>query len=558
MLNFRLISVGFLLLSSTSLTSLFAQSNRVQEIITQRGEVVLKFIKPDYLSLNQLTHLMSIVGIKSDTITAYFNARQLSYFESLNISYSVIEPLKQEKAELAGSIWEWNKYPIYEEYIAMMDSFKNYNPQACKIINIGYSKYNRKILFARINTDTTKTKPSVMYSSTMHGNETGGYILMLKLIYYLLTNYGKDALVTNLVDSLDIWINPLANPDGTYFGSSVFSATRLNANNVDLNRNYPDPKGLEIDYPEVQPETQVMINLMKRRHFVLSANFHSGSEVVNYPWDRDSAFHVDKNWFEYISNEYADSAQIYGRSGYFTDVRSNGVVDGAWWYEIYGGRQDYITYLYQGREVTVELDANYVTPESNLQNLWNYNYRSLLHYLEQAKYGIHGFVLNTFTQNPVKAKIELVNHDDDNSFVFSDSLTGAFYRPVYEGNHDMLVSAAGYFPQTIKNVAIINRKTTYLNILLEPDGKSYLGNSSISCISVYPNPCKDFITIEKNTSTNPVTKFELVDLQGHVLQNITIEYFKTTIELNRVKPGIYLIRGVSGSEIFITRICKIE
>ena len=70
----------------------------------------------------------------------------------------------------------------------------------------------------------------------------------------------------------------------------------------------------------------------------------------------------------------------------------NGVTNGADWYVIYGGRQDFVTYELQGREVTIELDDEYVTPAAQLNSLWEYNCRSLLGYLENALYGIHGYV----------------------------------------------------------------------------------------------------------------------------------------------------------------------
>ena len=34
-----------------------------------------------------------------------------------------------------------------------------------------------------------EAEPEVFYSSTMHGDETGGFILMLRLADYLLKNY---------------------------------------------------------------------------------------------------------------------------------------------------------------------------------------------------------------------------------------------------------------------------------------------------------------------------------------------------------------------------------
>jgi murein tripeptide amidase MpaA len=66
---------------------------------------------------------------------------------------------------------------------------------------------------------------------------------MMHLIDYLLEGYGTDPRITEMIDNTEIFINPLANPDGTYHGgnNSVYGAQRYNANNIDLNRNYPDP-----------------------------------------------------------------------------------------------------------------------------------------------------------------------------------------------------------------------------------------------------------------------------------------------------------------------------
>ena len=76
----------------------------------------------------------------------------------------------------------------------------------------------------------------------MHGDETAGFILMLRLADYLLKNYNSDTRVKTLSDNLEIWINPLANPDGTYRdGNFIISPVRNNANGYDLNRNFPDP-----------------------------------------------------------------------------------------------------------------------------------------------------------------------------------------------------------------------------------------------------------------------------------------------------------------------------
>ena len=58
---------------------------------------------------------------------------------------------------------------------------------------------------------------------------------------------------------------------------------RYNANYYDLNRNFPDYFE-EVTAPQ-QPETTAIINWIQKTQFVLSANFHGGALVANYPYD---------------------------------------------------------------------------------------------------------------------------------------------------------------------------------------------------------------------------------------------------------------------------------
>jgi hypothetical protein len=182
-----------------------------------------------------------------------------------------------------------------------------------------------------------------------------------------------------MVNNMDIWINPLANPDGTYAGgnNSVNGATRYNANFVDLNRNYPDPDdGPHPDGNPWQVETIAFMDFAEGRDFVMSANFHGGAEVVNYPWDTWSHFHADDNWWQYVSREYADTVHDNAPFGYMNYL-NNGITNGYAWYEITGGRQDYMNYFHQCREFTLEISDIKLLPANQLINHWNYNYRSI-------------------------------------------------------------------------------------------------------------------------------------------------------------------------------------
>ncbi|MBI2420152.1 MAG: DUF2817 domain-containing protein, partial [Ignavibacteriales bacterium] len=403
------------------------------------------------------------------------NEDEFNLFLSYKIPYEMLpHPGDVPGVKMATNIEEikaWDVYPTYDGYIAMMNQFQATYPQLCKIIDGGNTVQSRKILFAKIsdNVEMNEAEPNVMYSSSIHGDETTGYVTMLRLIDYMLTKYGSDAQITNLVNNLQIWINPLANPDGTYRSgnSTVNGATRYNANNVDMNRNFADPAdGPHPDGKAYQPEVIAMMNIAAKYRFAISGNFHGGAEVVNYPWDTWVRLHPDDAWMVSISRAFADTVHKYAPAGYLTDL-NNGITNGYDWYRITGGRQDYFTYFHRGREITFEISNTKLVSPSQLPAHWNYLYRSLLDYLQCTLYGIKGVVTNTSGQ-PLKAKIFIQNHDVDNADILTDSSTGVFTRMIAPGTYTVVVSADSHITQTFTNIQVVNRQATTLNVLLQP------------------------------------------------------------------------------------------
>jgi hypothetical protein len=379
--------------------------SQTPEYFKKNLEVYFEFNISDRAELEKLTTIISIDNVEGKRVKAYANEEEWNNFIKLNYSYKVLpHPGDAEGIKMSDdlkSFGSWDVYPTYELYIQMMNQFALNYPDICRIVDAGNSVNGRKLLFAVIsdNVNVREAEPQFMYSSTMHGDETTGYVLMLRLIDSLLTSYGTDARITNLVNNIEIWINPNSNPDGTYYGgnNTVANARRYNANGIDINRNFPTPAGSPSGSRQV--ETQAMITIADSNNFVLSANFHGGAEVVNYPWDSFSRLHPDNNWFVQISRKYADTAHANSPSGYM-DYLNNGITNGWAWYSVYGGRQDFFTYFKRGREVTIEISNTKNPASSLLPSFWNYNRYSLLSYMENCLYGIRGIVTRFIGQSP--------------------------------------------------------------------------------------------------------------------------------------------------------------
>jgi len=455
-----------------------AQSPSELEILqASRNEYYFELNVSDQKEFETINKMVSIDAITSNGCIAYANPLQFAQLLSAGYKPTLLMPPSlqhpnQPMMDVADikAVNDWNTYPTYAAYIAMMQQFAANYPNLCTIHTIGTLSSGRQILAARINNGSPVGKPEFLYTSSIHGDETTGYVLMLRLIDYLLQNYGSDPVITQLVNSVDIWINPLANPDGTYYGgnNTVNGAIRGNANNIDLNRNYADPEdGQHPDGNAWQPETVHFMQFGEDRNFSMSANFHGGAEVLNYPWDTWSRLHADNNWWIYVCREYADTAHIHAPSGYLSDF-DNGITNGYAWYTISGGRQDYMNYFEQCREVTIEISNIKLLPASQLPALWEYNYRSLINYMEQAMFGFHGIVTDTLTGEPIEARVDIIGHDLDNSFVRTSLPGGNYSRPVKAGTYDLTFSAEGYYSKTISNLTIGDKQTITLDVELVP------------------------------------------------------------------------------------------
>jgi len=531
------------------------QASEAAKYLEERGEVNLKIINSDPQLINKLSEILSVVNVNGNVVTCNANRDEFIKFLALGKEYIVIPPAGYyyKPGEYKGVVEDWLTYPTYEEYDSLMHAFAIKYPDICKIDTIGYSVENRLLLGVKISDNVTEreNEPETFLTSTMHGDETGGYILMLRLIDYLLENYSSQTRVTSLIDNLQIWINPLANPDGTYHGGNhtVYGATRRNANSVDLNRNYPDPQdGPHPDGREYQPETTSMMEFMMKHHFVISANFHSGAEVVNYPWDTWSRLHADDSWFRFISREYADTVHQYS-SGYLTGF-DDGITNGYAWYSINGGRQDWVTYFIQGREVTIELDNSFITPVNDLDNLWNYNYRSLLNYISQALYGIHGEVTDSVTGQPLKAEIRINDHDLDSSQVFSDSLSGKFIRLINEGKY---------------NINVENYQTTNISIQLVPIGYGITEElfDKQQILNLYPDPVSGILHAEIKPEKPGLFTIEIISVDGSTLNSIdkiNVPYGGTVvnIDVSELSGGIYFIRLRNNKKVWVKKFIKSE
>lgn len=452
---------------------LFAQEKDLNKLMQERNEYYFTFELNGSDDLPAIAHAISVDRVDGNVVTAYANNKQFAEFHKMGYEVTLQTPpsMVDDAVMWDGSnraAYDWDAYPTYSAYESMMYQFATDHPDMCEIIDLGTLPSNRKILIAHINNGSGAGKPKFLYTSTIHGDETTGWMLMLRWIDYLLENPTLPE-CANIINNIDLYVGPLANPDGTYHGgnNTVNGATRYNANGVDMNRNYADPHGgAHPDGEAYQQETLWFMQLAEENNFVMGANYHGGAEVMNYPWDNTHTLHADDAWYQLISQEYVALCRQVS-SSYMTDTYSSGITNGAAWYMIGGGRQDYMNGYAQCREMTIECSSTKKPSGSQMPNFWNINKNAIFAFANQVLYGIHGTVIDAVTQEPIgDATITLVSHDDQYSTVSTQLPGGDFHRPVKAGTYTVKVTATGYVPYETQ-VTVADGETVNLDIQLE-------------------------------------------------------------------------------------------
>ncbi|XP_053130971.1 carboxypeptidase D [Hemicordylus capensis] len=391
--------------------------------------------------------------------------------------------------------------------------YANEYPNITRLYPVGKSVEERALYVMEISDRPgihEAGEPEFKYIGNMHGNEVVGRELLLNLIEYLCKNYGTDPEVTDLVRKTRIHIMPSMNPDGyekAQEGDRMGTVGRNNSNNFDLNRNFPD-QFVQITDP-LQLETRAVMNWLKSYPFVLSANLHGGSLVVNYPYDDDQqgiatySKSPDDAIFQQLALSYAKENTQMSQGHPCEDMYPNeyfphGITNGAHWYNVPGGMQDWNYLKTNCFEVTIELGCVKYPKAEELPKYWEQNRRSLLQFIKQVHRGVKGFVLDaTDGRGILNATISVANFDHP----VSTYKSGDYWRLLTPGTYKITASARGYSSKT-KTVTVGDKCAVQANFTLtQKDSKLEEGKAPDVNLAETDDPAtKEFEALIKDLS----------------------------------------------------------
>lgn len=325
-------------------------------------------------------------------------------------------------------------YPTSAEFAALLrEVVANYS-NIMTIESIGESVMGQPLLVVKISDNPTEDEiePEVKYISSMHGNEITGRDVLLRFIAMIGESYANNANIRSLVDNTEIYIMPSMNPDGSDLHQ------RGNRNFADLNRDFPDftTRDNQNTTEGREPETQAVMRYQRMRQFALSANFHGGSAVVNYPWDTMSERHPFDAMIREISLQYAAQVPYMRNSREFP----NGVTNGYDWYTLDGGMQDWSYYWHNDLQVTIEISGDKWPDYSEIDNFYEQNKESLLGYLAAVHQGA-GFSFGARTDMNGMVAIFAIRNGNRVARGEYSFHGGEFYKVLPPGEYQFHVAA---------------------------------------------------------------------------------------------------------------------
>jgi hypothetical protein len=266
---------------------------------------------------------------------------------------------EQAEAMAAGG---YQVYRSYDERGGIRDelySLARQYPTLVKLVVIGRSVQGREIIALKVTKGAKQladgARPDVLYMATVHSREWIATEVNRRLLRYYLENYGKNAAVTNILDTRELWFMPVANPDGYQHTFDVERLWRKNlrdvngdgqiavGDGVDLNRNYDerwnyDNEGSSSETSSEtyrgasaasEPETKAHQALIDRLKFKFLVTYHSYGQLMLYPfgWQVQTPSFDDPLYLAYTGTD-ANSAVHEFDPGVGADLyTTNGTTD---------------------------------------------------------------------------------------------------------------------------------------------------------------------------------------------------------------------------------------
>ncbi|CAD5206686.1 unnamed protein product [Bursaphelenchus okinawaensis] len=235
--------------------------------ITPSKADVLSFLRTLYWGLphttldfwqppTSLNHTVD-VAVAPAVSQRFFNElyyRQIPYQILIpNLQQAIDEERTIQNVQMDAHHIHFDRYNTFEQIESYLFDIHQKYPHLVKLREIGKSYENRTLWVVQLGKPRTEKKAKLWIDAGIHAREWISPAVALAFINKLLTGYGKDEEITELMDYMDWLVLPVMNPDGyvhTFAKNRMWRKNRRPSScykttmstmccvGVDLNRNF--------------------------------------------------------------------------------------------------------------------------------------------------------------------------------------------------------------------------------------------------------------------------------------------------------------------------------
>ncbi len=433
-------------------------SASAQHMPWRPGEMEVKVVFND----PEQVQIVGSLGLKGDIYTdhawLYLTPPELLKLKQTGIPFTINVPDLNARSAGYGPAQVPAGYYTFEQIKAIADSLATNFPGICKKVVFGFTPQMKELAALKIsdNVDVDENEAEILFDGGIHGDEVGGSQNIIQFARDLCLAYGTDNYITSLVNGREIWLYYCVNPFGREY------MTRQNGNGIDINRDFGYAWGAEGDsqFPFSQPESRALRDCQYSNQFACYTNYHSGAEIIAYPWSYRYSPVPDNPHINNLAKIYADS------SGYQGLPYGQGSI---MMYLIQGSTKDF-NYASLGSVAwSIEISLNKQPAAAYVQYYYTINKPAMLALIEQAGYGIEGTVTDAVTGIPINASVWVEN----NYPTYTDGEAGDFHKYMIPGVYNLRFTANGYISKLVNNVTVFNKQSTVVNVQLHPEQSQY-------------------------------------------------------------------------------------
>ncbi|XP_061438639.1 carboxypeptidase A1-like [Rhineura floridana] len=241
--------------------------------------------------------------------------------------------LLARKSERNTGTFSFSTYHTIEEIYSWMDDFVAENPDLVSKMQIGQSYEGQPIYVLKFSTGGVN-RPAIWIDTGIHSREWITQATGLWTANKIASVFGKDASLTAVLDSMDIFLEIITNPDGfayTHTTNRMWRKTRsINAGSscigVDPNRNWdagfggPGSSSNPCDetyhgaFPHSESEVKSIADFILAHGNVKSViSIHSYSQMLMFPYGYKTEPAPDHQELDNLAQEAVSAlAEVYG------------------------------------------------------------------------------------------------------------------------------------------------------------------------------------------------------------------------------------------------------